>query len=361
MASIPSQPESVAIEQPSRWLFSAPVDLCAFLGSAIVSLLLLAVGSYAGVLNSETPGWAWVPAILLIDVAHVYSTFFRVYFDLEEYRRRPLLYTSVPVCGFLFGVALYSEGEQLFWRVMAYLAVFHFVRQQYGWVALYRAKLNEPSSGWSKRIDTLTIYLATIYPLVFWHGHLPRNFWWFLENDFRGLPSVLANILEPVYWLTMLVYAIKAVVMTQRGLANPGKDIVVVTTAICWYVGIITFNSDYSFTVTNVIIHGVPYLVLVYWYMQGRSRTQNVPSSPVRTIAILMGTVWLFAYVEELVWDRAIWQERSWLFGESIEVGSMATILVPLLAVPQLTHYVLDGFIWKRRKNPNFSLVKASS
>jgi hypothetical protein len=23
-----------------------------------------------------------------------------------------------------------------------------------------------------------------------------------------------------------------------------------------------------------------------------------------------------------------------------------------LLAVPQLTHYVLDGFLWKRAKNP---------
>jgi hypothetical protein len=70
---------------------------------------------------------------------------------------------------------------------------------------------------------------------------------------------------------------------------NPGKDVVVITTAVCWYIGIVTFNSDYAFTVTNVIIHGVPYMVLVYWY---RCKEQ---------------------------------------------------------AVPQITHYVLDGFIWKRK------------
>jgi hypothetical protein len=44
------------------------------------------------------------------------------------------------------GVALYSEGELTFWKVLAFVAVFHFVRQQYGWVALYRRKLRETSS-----------------------------------------------------------------------------------------------------------------------------------------------------------------------------------------------------------------------
>ena len=37
-----------------------------------------------------------------------------------------------------------------------------------------------------------------------------------------------------------------------------------VTTALCWGLGIVVFNSDYAFTVTNVIIHGVPYMALVY-------------------------------------------------------------------------------------------------
>jgi hypothetical protein len=50
------------------------------------------------------------------------------------------LYSLVPLLGFAIGVALYSEGELVFWRALAYLAVFHFIRQQYGWVALYRVR-----------------------------------------------------------------------------------------------------------------------------------------------------------------------------------------------------------------------------
>lgn len=194
----------------SKWLFSASVDLSVFLGSAVVSLLLLAVGWQFGILNEDSPDWTWISAVLLIDVAHVWSTSFRVYFDAEEFKRRIWLYTLVPVFGYAVGVALYSEGELVFWKALAILAVFHFVRQQYGWVALYRAKLKEKSNltWW---IDTIAIYLATIYPLTFWMTSLPRNFNWFVENDFFVLPRLVEQILFPVYVLALCTYFGKSV------------------------------------------------------------------------------------------------------------------------------------------------------
>lgn len=340
------------------WLFSAPVDLAAFLGSAVFSLLLLAAGAAAGLLEAETPEWAWVPFILMIDVAHVYATGFRVYFDVDELRRRPLLYFGVPLSAFVLGVAIYSESELVFWRVLAYLAVFHFVRQQYGWVALYRAKVQERDR-WGKWIDTLAIYLATIYPLIYWHCHLPRRFWWFLENDFAEVPPLVAGLLAPVYWSVLAIYVLKSALQWIAGRPNPGKDVVVASTAVCWHVGIITFNSDYSFTVTNVIIHGVPYLVLVYWYWISRQPRAGdaLKWSKSRKLVFFLSTIWILAYGEELVWDRTLWQERPWLFGPPISLRGIEMLVVPILAVPQLTHYVLDGFIWKRRNNPNFSLV----
>ena len=119
------------------WLFSRNIDLTVFLGSAIVSLVLLAVGWQLGILNSDSPDWTWISAVLLIDVTHVWSTSFRVYFDKEELKRRLGLYLIVPIFGYAVGVALYSEGELTFWRALAIAAVFHLGRQQYGWVALY--------------------------------------------------------------------------------------------------------------------------------------------------------------------------------------------------------------------------------
>ena len=113
------------------WLFSPAIDLSVFLGSAIVSLMLLVIGSQTGVLHADTPDWAWVPAILLVDVAHVYSTAFRVYFTPQELSRRWRLYIGVPVLAFLVGVMIHRTwGPTVFWRLLAYLAVFHFIQQQ---------------------------------------------------------------------------------------------------------------------------------------------------------------------------------------------------------------------------------------
>jgi hypothetical protein len=68
-------------------------------------------------------------------------------------------------------------------------------------------------------------------------------------------------------------------------------------------------------------------------------------------------TLWLLAYVEEMFWDRGVWHDRAWLFGSAWNLESLKVWLVPLLALPQLTHYVLDGFIWRRKNNPAFTLV----
>ena len=78
------------------------------------------------------------------------------------------------------------------------MAVFHFVRQQYGWVALYRRKLNE-TADWTWWIDAAAIYLASIYPLAFWMTRLPRNFEWFVKDDFISIPAFVETVLFPIY------------------------------------------------------------------------------------------------------------------------------------------------------------------
>jgi len=336
-----------------RWLFSAPLDLALFGGTAAISLLLVLAGPRHG---TASPEWTWITGVLLVDVAHVWSTAFVVYLDPAERRRRPALYAAVPVAAFAVGVALYACGEAVFWRALAYLAVFHFIRQQYGWVMMYRAR-NGERGRLGRWLDGATVYAATLYPLIVWHTELPRAFAWMRPGDFVvGLPPVTATIAGWCYAALLASYVARAVV--QRPIAW-GKHVIVAATAACWYVGIVATDADYAFTVTNVFIHGVPYLALVYLYARAAARepaSQRGTSARLlrgrRGLVVFCATLWAIAYVEELIWDRAIWHDRSWLFGSSIEIGWLAMLVVPLLAVPQLTHYVLDGFLWRRRANP---------
>ena len=330
------------------WLFSPKADLFAFAGSAVIALVLLALGAPLGLLDAGLPDWLWIGAILMIDVAHVYATGFRVYFDSRELQRRPWLYALTPILAFAFSVLIYGQSSSLFWRVLAYLAVFHFVRQQYGWVALYRAREGDHNrAGWW--IDAAAIYSATLYPLIYWHSH-PREFSWFVDGDFVAISPVICWYAAWFYWGALLAYCLRSIfraIVEHR--FNPGKDLVLLTTAVCWYVGIVSHNSDYAFSVTNVITHGVPYLVLVHWYRLRTAQRTGIATRPswVRYLAVL----WVLAYAEEFLWDVGVWHERAWLFGSPQDWSAIQLLLVPLLAVPQITHYVLDGFIWKRRSN----------
>lgn len=352
------------VPRKAAWLFSKKVDLGVFLGSALVSFGALGIGALAGVLHDETPGWAWVPAIVLCDVAHVWSTIFRTYLDPAERRARSWLLGLVPVLGLAASIALFAVGELAFWRALAYLAIFHFVRQQYGWVSLYRARAGE-TGRLGRYVDSAAVYAATVWPLLHWHTHLPRRFSWFFTGDIVALPSFVMPVATVVYVAALVAYALRSLATWLRGAGNPGKDVVVATTALAWYVGIVAFDSDYAFTVTNVFMHGIPYFALVFVHTRARSARPALTSSPTapptptlaerltRNVLVFLAFLWLIAFAEELVWDRAVWHDRAWLFGDPWSVGASKLWIVPLLALPQLTHYVLDGVIWRRRSNPS--------
>lgn len=333
------------------WLFGRRTDLLAFGGSALLSFLLLAAGAAFGWLHADTPDWAWLACVLSVDVAHVWSTGFRVYLDPKEIASRPLLYFGVPVMCYALGVFAHAASPATFWRALAYVAVFHFVRQQYGWVVLYRRRAGE-TGRLDRVLDTGAIYAATVYPLVWWHAHLPRSFHWFLAGDFvRGVSTSVATALAPVYWAVLAAFAARQLWLLSAGRpVNQGKVLVVATTWACWWVGIVVLDSDYAFTVTNVLIHGLPYMVLTYRY--GRARATREPAGALARLlragaAGFVAFVLVAAFAEEGLWDRYVWHDRPWLFGSGHLVGAaMLTLLVPLLALPQMTHYALDGFLW---------------
>lgn len=343
------------------WLFSPRADLAVFGGSALISLLALALGARWGLLQKGTPDWTWIAAVLFIDVAHVWSTVFRTYLDAAEVRRHRWRYALVPVLSLAVGMAVYTRGALVFWRVLAYLAVFHFIRQQYGWAMLYRARCGERDA-LGRWLDGAAVYAATLYPLLYWHAHLPRRSVWFMQGDFVRLPALASDLLPAafaIYCIALGAYAIRSAMAWAHGRPNPGKDVLLATTAVCWYVGIVSFNSDYAFTVTNVIIHGVPYMALLYGYGRARWRQgaggglRLFGGGPIPYLAIL----WGIAFLEELVWDRGVWHERAWLFGSAWPLERLHVLLVPLLALPQIVHYVLDGLVWRRGASPDFNLL----
>jgi len=343
----------------SNWLFSRRADLLLFGGSAALALALLALGMAAGILDGDAPPWLFLLAIVGVDVAHVWSTGWRVLADGADAHERLALYAGVPLLAWAAGVAAYSVSPLFFWRVLAYLAVFHFVRQQYGWVALYRRKNREGEEGaWGRRLDAAAVYGATLTPLLFWHAHLPRRFQWFLQGDFLpGLPPIVSRAAFVLYGAVFAVWAVKEIARARAGRrVSWGKVLVVLTTVATWFLGIVVLDSDYAFTVTNVFVHGIPYLGLVWFTSKARAEGRRAAGAPpsladrgLASLPLFLLPLLAIAFAEEWGWDRLVWHDSPRFFpGAAAEPGTLALVLlVPLLALPQATHYVWDAFLWK--------------
>ncbi|MGZ6141822.1 MAG: hypothetical protein ACXWLM_00730 [Myxococcales bacterium] len=326
----------------SAWLVSPRFDLAWFVLPAAASLALGALASRLSGPGGETPTWAWIALVLLVDVAHVHGTTVRVYLSPDELRRRPALYLGAPIAGLVAGVGLYLENPLLFWRCLAYLAVIHFVRQQIGWLRLYRRRAGMREDRW---LDEAAIYAATGYPLLAWHARLPARFNWFVPGDFvAGLPQAAATVAFPIYLAVLAAFALRQVQRTLRGEpVQAGKILLVASTAATWAAGILVWKSDFAFTATNVLAHGVPYMA-VSWRVGAHARRGFF----FRAAAIYAGALAIFAYVEEWFWDRAVWRDHPIVFpGPELPAQAWLALLVPLLALPQLTHYVLDAWLWR--------------
>ena len=282
-----------------------------------------------------------------MDVGHVYATLFRTYLDRAALARRPLLYTAAPLLGWMAFACLYSLGSMVFWRGLAYLAVFHFVRQQYGFMMIYGRRERR----W-KRLDQAAIYAATLFPLLWWHTH-PRHFSWFQDGDFFAIPLPwVGEAALALYAGLMAAYVVKEVAAARATGFNWPRNLLLAGTALSWGVGIVATDSDLAFTAANVLAHGIPYVALV-WLHGRRTRGTAIRLFSAAWLPVFLLVPIILAYLEEGAWDGLVWAEHTALFAPFagwgvVDDDALLTLLIPLLALPQITHYVLDAFIWRR-------------
>jgi hypothetical protein len=302
-----------------------------------------------------TSAW-WLLLVLIIDVGHVYSTIFRFYWEGTTFQKYKNLLLIIPSAAFLIGFTLHYFDSFLFWRILAYIALYHFIRQQYGFVRLYSRKQSQTKG--QAAIDAIAIYASTLYPVLYWHLHLTNSLSWFVPNDFIRLPNLnIDQWLLALYLISIALYTAKEmyVTVTTKDFNLP-KNLIVLGTFLSWYTGIVFFHGDLAFTFLNVVAHGIPYMGLVWLY--GEKKSTNNFSFGLYGAIIFVAVVVSLSYLEESLWDVMVWKDHLDLFpfltdADPIHNHWILSAVVALLVLPQITHYVVDGFIWRFSKDSN--------
>jgi hypothetical protein len=338
--------------------------------------------------DMDVPIWVWVMAVLCIDVGHVWSTIYRTYLDPDAWQTHRWRMIWFPLFCFVPAVGLAFLSEALFWRVLAYIAVYHFIKQQVGIAMLYFYKNlcvhkgAHPNKDLAKRLDKMAVYAGTVGPVIHWHFNDQAVFHWFMAGDFlsptalvgwlSGLPGgttlmLVGKVALYSWWFGLpLVWLAMQFVWWRQGSGFAlGKVLWIAGTWFNWYLGIVAFNSDLVFTITNVVAHGIPYFGLIALY-SARKVESGGYGEVGQSLRLLQGR-WLklviafgvvpvlgLAFIEELFWDFLLYRQHGAFF-EALwdypvaawENPFLRALAVAVLSLPQTVHYLLDGFIWK--------------
>ncbi len=368
-----------------HWLGGPIFDLALFSGPALLSSIL----TFAVPTGQTVGPLAWLVLVVGVDVAHVWSTIWRAVGDPVGPSRWGLRWILLPLATLLALIVVWQAFPQYYWRALAYLAVWHFIRQQVGIAALYQLRFGLPPNSVEARLERALHWFAAGLPVLWWHTQPPRSFAWFMPGDFIGGWSI--------YWFyagsllgagALLGYM---AVRLRQPKAAWGRDLWLMGAIASWWSGIVLNNSDFAFTLTNVLSHGIPYMALVGLLEARRAQHESrIPKWIFRGpgLALLLGVPLVLALGEEFFWDRLIWLEHPHLFsaldlwgpllhpleraaahlenwenwiqfpaqGGAPEPGPrMLGLGVALLSLPQVAHYLLDGVIWRGKDNPSLS------
>ena len=340
-----------------RWIVSPGVDLAALALPALATGVVLVLPQPEGLSL-----WNFLWLVVAFDVAHVWATVYLTYGDAAVVKRRPLLlWLPIPLA-FFAAFRLHEHSPTLYWTALAYVAIHHFASQQYGFVAVYRA-LGPKAGAYDRSLDKLTLWTGALVPVIAWHAS-PAGFDWFGHGEefLAPLDPGLIPDLYLVYAGTGLTYVGRQVQLATRGAFNLPKNAWMLASWSSWAVGLAWADHPLVALAAINLLHGVPFLFLVFVRVRRRYAAEPEASG---LVPWLVRNPWSFvapliaiALLEELLWEGLVWGNYVALWTELDPTAT--SLVVALLALPQTVHYVLDGWIWKMDgSNPDLQLLFA--
>lgn len=323
------------------FLFSPTLDAAAFL--LPISLAILFTPTAWLVPKQQVPLWAHLILVVSNDVAHVWATAFRVYLDRREFVRRAAFYTAAPIVAFVVAFTLHYFGSAThFWTALAYYAMFHFVKQDFGLIALFVARSGIRPTKQQMQREKITLYVGAGVPVLLWHGSRPEAFRWFSagERFIFTTPEPLVPPLVFMYAATLLTYVANELWQWRRGAAiNAGKLFVMSAAWVTWGVGVGFEHEVLSLAWIN-LFHGIPYMVMIGVYCRNRWACLP-PSACSDQVLVFLTQRWQVfvaalvgvAMLEDVLWDLFVWQVKAHLGRATpLRARQHARVAAPLIA-----------------------------
>ena len=318
--------------------------------------------------------WLTLPAVaavgLWITAPHHFATWVRAYGQPEERRRWRWRLFLGPLVILYATLSVYNFAPLSLFLFATLWDHQHSIMQQHGFARIYdfKAGTGLPSA---RQFDlafnwVLFVNLLITSPLF--------TAYWVRELYLLQVPvsAEFVRNLQGASWIVcgafLLVYVGHAIKTVSAGAPlNPMKFAFLGASYFLWYFCAWQTSSFLVDSVAHRLMHGLQYIVFVWWYMRRKSLAQAPPGESRRMFpAMLVAQFVLLAVGYSAIVhllsqgslsdfgfglldpsSRYRWEIPAFsLPAMSLEDGFVisATLLTQLM---QLTHYYVDSFIWK--------------
>lgn len=309
--------------------------------------------------------------VLFIDWAHIFAQYHRIAYNPVEDKKLKWIYPVsyllfLPVMAVIIGFASVTYVD----TALVYFVVFHFIKQQFGFIKIY-SKTDGPKTKTESKLEDALVYLTMFTPVFYWHTKA-------FDYEYKWVSMFIKSpIFDYLFWIAAMAYIItlgfyikNEIARTRRNqMFNIPKNLALFTAAMSW--GIVSFLSKSTLLVvfTVTLTHDLSYTFFV-WFIGRRDEKilkkkvswfswWSVPGFFVYvTVLILFSHIIMVVHLE-------MTQDHNWayyiyggLFNSITKAeGFWLNFGWALFFATQAHHYFIDRFLWKKEKDLDY-LVK---
>jgi hypothetical protein len=329
---------------PGRFFMSPAFDYLVIAGG--LSLLFAVAMAMAG-LDLTLNGWL-TTLIIVANGAHFAASSVRLYTRPGVTRTLPLLTLAFPVIAVLALTAAITLPEPLGLFLMTTYLVwspYHYAAQAYGLAVMYGYRAGAPLDDTAKRAIRVACLLPFVWTLLqpggglgellrAWHVSAPTE-----VAQARGIVSQILQSLILFSPIGLMLW-----LRSRRGVVLPMISLVTIAANAVWWT---VFNILDAF-VWATVFHGLQYLAIVtIFHVKDRLRDPgNRHGGGWHAATFYLGCVALGYALFEL-WPYAY----AWA-GYNFKKSALL-----ITAAINIHHFVVDAFIWRLRRDPNYANV----
>jgi len=283
-------------------------------------------------------------AILVSNWAHFAASTVRLYTRPDAVKNWPVLTLAFPVIAVAVVTATLVVGEpfgRYLFAVYLVWSPYHYSRQAYGLSVMYAYRSGGELEAAGKRlilgVCLLPFFWTLLHPVGGMGLILPRTFYAafpFRQQVMQAL-TVLSLAAPAALWLWG---------RSRRAAALPLISLVVIVSNAIWW----TLFNYFNAFVWATVFHGLQYLAIVsIFHVKDQARRSTNARGWFFHTATFYVTCLILGWVLFFRWPQAYW-----LFGFPIvQSGLLVTATI------NIHHFVVDAFIWKLRRDPNYQTV----